>query len=169
MRAVENPFSMSDLIAEAKGKLGTANAKMRARGLPTDTTFATSCATLLIQSDRFAALWSGNVRVYQIRGTKLHLLTRDHVDRAMPGMITKALGASRQPNFEIVHGDVQAGDRFIICSAALTDMVHEPDMGRVLLTADTPQQAADHLTQDAVISGSSLDVAAIAVLVSEKK
>lgn len=168
MRTIENPFSMSDLIAEAKGKLGTANAKMRARGQPTDTTFATSFATLLIQGDRFCVIWSGNTRVYSIRAKKMRLLTRDHVERAMPNMLTKALGASQQPNFEIMHGDVEVADRFIVCSASLVASISERQLGRMLLNADTPQQAAEHLTQDAVIGGSPLDVAAITVLVSEK-
>ena len=165
---IENPFSMSDLIAEAKGKLGTANALMRARGVPTGAIHAASAATLLIQGGRHAVLWAGIVRGYLLRDGQLHRLTRDHVDARVSTLITRAVGAERSLSLDVAIGEARAGDRFLLASPGLWGALPEEEIARTLSEATTARQAATHLTQDALIMGAPLDAAAIAVLLAAR-
>ncbi|RVV98297.1 type VI secretion system-associated protein TagF [Mesobaculum littorinae] len=168
LAAIAGPFSMSDLISEAKGKLGRANAMLCARGQPSDTVFAASAATLLVQGNRHAVLWSGNVRCYLLRDGQMSRLTRDHVDPVLASVVTRAVGASRQLSLESALGEARPGDRFLLCSGGLAAALPEPDIARTLATAATSRQAATHLTQDALIAGASLDVAALAVILRSR-
>ncbi|WP_372574350.1 type VI secretion system-associated protein TagF [Ruegeria jejuensis] len=168
LATIENPFSMNDLIAEAKGKLGTVNTKLRARGLPTGRVFAASAGVLLIQGGRYALFWSGNVRAYMMRDGRFTQLTRDHVDRMIPTMINRALGAEMRPNVETTAGEAMAGDRFLLCSGGVHAVLSEHDMSRVLGSAATAQRAADHLAQDAIIAGAAMDAAAVTVILKAR-
>ena len=168
LAAIAEPFSMNDLVAEAKGKLGRANAMLIARGEPSGATFAASCATLLVQGGRHAVLWCGTVRCYLLRDGDLTLLTRDHVDPVLAGVVTRAVGASRQLSLESGIGEARAGDRFVLCSAGLVSVTSEEEIARTLGGAASARQAADHLVQDALIAGAALDVAALAAIVRER-
>ena len=165
---VESPFSMNDLVAEAKGKLGTANALLQARGIPTGQIFAASVVTLLIQASRFSVLWAGNARAYLLRDGTLALLTRDHTDPRLPGIITRAIGGDRHLALDSAIGDAREGDRFLLCSAGLARTLSEAELADTLARADTARQIATHLTQDALIAGATLDVTALAVILSAR-
>ena len=168
LAGIENPFSMNDLLAEAKGKLGTANALLRARGVPTGAIHAASAATLLIQGGRHAVLWAGIVRAYLLRDGTLHRLTRDHVDARVGTLVTRAVGAERSLALDTAIGEARAGDRFLLASPGLWGALPEEEIAATLAAAATARQAATHLTQDALIVGSPLDAAAVAVLLRER-
>jgi type VI secretion system protein ImpM len=168
LSAIESPFSMNDLLAEAKGKLGTANALLRARGVPTGAVHAVSAATLLVQGGRHAVLWSGIVRAYLLRDGMLHRLTRDHVDARVATLVTRAVGAERSLALDSSIGEARAGDRFLLASPGLWGALPEAEIAATLAAAATARQAATHLTQDALIAGAPLDAAAVAVLLTTR-
>lgn len=168
LAGIENPFSMNDLLAEAKGKLGTANALLRARGVPTGAIHAASVATLLVQGGRHAVLWCGIVRAYLLRDGTLHRLTRDHVDARVGTLVTRAVGAERTLTLDTAIGEARAGDRFLLASPGLWGALPEDEIARTLAGAATARQAAAHLTQDALIAGAPLDAAAVAVLLTAR-
>ena len=163
MGKVESPFSMKDLIAEAKGKLGSANAHLHARSAPTGETLVASAATFLQQGGRYAVLWVGNVRLYMLRGGVLHLLTRDHVEPGMRNLITRALGGEVNLTLDVAIGEVRAGDRFLLASPGLFGALRDEEIAETLAGAASARQAVTHLTQDALIAGGVLDAAAIAI------
>lgn len=166
---IENPFSMNDLVAEAKGKLGTANTLLQARGIPSGQVFAASVVTLLVQASRYSLLWAGNARAYLLRDGVLEMLTRDHVETRLPGIVvTRAIGSDRQLALDSAAGQVREGDRFLLCSAGLAEALTETELAETLATADSARQAAAHLTQDALIAGATLDVTALAVILSAR-
>ena len=169
LEGVEHPFSMKDLVAEAKGKLGTANAQLRARSAPTGEVLAASSATLLLQGGRHAILWVGNVRAYLLRDGLLHRLTRDHAEPGMSNLITRALGAEVNLTLDTAIGEVRDGDRFLLASPGLHGALPERNIAETLASAASARQAAAHLTQDALISRAILDVAAIVVLCSARE
>lgn len=165
---IEHPFSMNDLAAEAKGKLGTANTLLRAFGAPTGEVFAASVVTLLVQASRYSVLWSGNARAYLLRDGMFARLTRDHVETRLPGILTRALGGGVQLTFDSVIGQVRDGDRFLLCSPGLPAAMEETEIAESLATATSARGAAVHLTQDALIAGAPLDVTALAVILSAR-
>jgi type VI secretion system protein ImpM len=165
---IENPFSMNDLVAEAKGKLGTANALLRARNQPSVDVSAASTVTLLVQAQRFSVLWAGNARAYMLREGTMTLLTRDHVEARLPTVLTRAVGAPGPLLVDVVTGDAREGDRFLLCSAGLAAALTEPEMAATLAQAASVQQIVTRLTQDAIIAGVAADVTALAVILSAR-
>lgn len=168
LASIAEPFSMNDLVAEAKGKLGRANAMLQARAMPGGMPFAASAATLLVQGGRHAVLWAGNVRAYLLRDGTMTALTRDHVDPVIAGAVTRAVGAARQLSLESAIGEARPGDRFLLCSAGLVGALSEGEIAETLASAASARQAADHLVQDALIAGAALDVAALAAILRLK-
>lgn len=168
LRTAEEPFSMNDLVASAKGKLGTANTLLRARGIPTGEVFAASVATLLVQAERFSVLWAGNARVYLLRDNTLTLLTRDHSETRIKGMLTRALGATQQLSIDSAIGQACDGDCFLLCSHGLVRALSERDIFDILNTAPNAQQAVTVLTQDAMITGAHLDTTALVAMLHRR-
>lgn len=169
LKSAEEPFSMNDLVASAKGKLGTANTLLRARGIPTGETFAASVATLLVQAERYSVLWAGNARVYLLRDGTLNLLTRDHTEGRIPGILTRAVGAGPQLFVDSAIGQACEGDRFLLCSHGLVSALSERDIFDILSESTTVEKAANILTQDALIAGSQFDVTALVVQLTRKE
>jgi type VI secretion system protein ImpM len=168
LSTIENPFSMNDLVAEAKGKLGTANALLRARNQPSGEVSAASTVTLLVQAQRYTVLWAGNARAYILRDGTMTLLTRDHVEARLPAVLTRAVGAPGPLLVDIVAGQAREDDRFLLCSTGLAGALTEPEMAAVLANATSAQQVVTRLTQDALISGVAADVTALAVILSAR-
>jgi type VI secretion system protein ImpM len=166
LAGINNPYSMNDLLAEAKGKLGTANALLRARGLPTGEVFAASAVTLLIQAQRYAVLWAGKARAYLLRDNDFTPLTRDHVETRLPNLLTRALGATTNLSLDTAIGQVRPYDRFLLCSPGVFQALSEAEIAEILARGTTAQEVVTRMTQEALIAGATLDVAAVAVLMS---
>lgn len=133
--------AMPALIAEAEGRVLSANALMRAaaarRG---DSVIGCTLAALLIRGDEYACVWCGDSRVYRVQDSMIAQITRDHTEvqdlvdegaltpeeaRSWPrrNVITRAVGAFDMPELDIVQGQVRDGDIFILCSDGLTEHV----------------------------------------------
>ncbi|MFS4437496.1 type VI secretion system-associated protein TagF [Paracoccaceae bacterium GXU_MW_L88] len=164
--AIDSQFSMSDLISNAKGRIGMANTLLYARSLPNRPRYALTAVTLLMQGQMFSVLWAGNARAYLLRGGTLTLLTRDHVDLRLPGIVTRAIGADTRLTVDQNGGDLQEGDRFLLCSGSIADRLHDGEMAETLEQATTPKHVVEALTQDAMIAGARMDVTAAAVFVT---
>jgi type VI secretion system protein ImpM len=166
LATVTGPFSMNDLVADAKGKLGRSNTLLRARGLQTGETFAASVVTLLVQAERYSVLWAGNARAYLLRDGEMRLLTRDHVEPRLPTLLTRAIGGAAQLSLDSAIGQARANDIFLLCSAGLATTLSEQEIAETLANVVSARQAALHLTQDALIAGAALDVSALAIILS---
>ncbi|MGL4237604.1 type VI secretion system-associated protein TagF [Tabrizicola sp.] len=168
LSTIENPFSMNDLVAEAKGKLGTANALLRARNQPPGEVSAASTVTLLVQAQRYSVLWAGNARAYLLRDGVMTLLTRDHVEARLPTVLIRAVGGPGPLLLDTVAGEAREDDRFLLCSAGLAVALTEQEIASTLANAASAQQVVTRLTQDALIAGGAADVTALAVILSAR-
>ncbi len=105
----------------------------------------TTVVGALFYDDRVTIAHVGDSRMYRIRGNKLEQVTSDHsllqelVDRgfyspeeaqraANKNYVTRALGVEPAVEVEIQEDVVQKGDRYIICSDGLSDMVEDADI-----------------------------------------
>ncbi|MDB6180925.1 type VI secretion system-associated protein TagF [Paracoccus fistulariae] len=163
---IDDPMSMNDLVAGAKGHLGTANSLLMTRRAATGESYAISFATLLIQGHLFSVLWAGNTRGYLLRDGALSLLTRDHLDRRLTGILTRSLGIAKQMVPDIFAGEARPGDRFLLCSGSLAAVLSDQDIGTVLHQAASPEEAARALTQDAAIAGAQASLSAVAAFIT---
>lgn len=164
---VEAPFSMNDLVAETKGKLGKAHTLIRARATGAAEPAAATVATLLVQARRYTVVWAGAARCLLLRGGTLQRLSRDHVETRLPLLLTRVVGGAQQLAPDTAIGQVEPGDRFLLCTQGLHVALPEADIAATLGNAATPAAAAQALAQDALIAGADFNCTAIAVFVED--
>lgn len=96
------------------------------------------------QKRRGAILHAGDSRIYRLRDKNFQLLTVDHNVAAAVGaspkslpsslrnQVTRAIGIEGRDELESTTIDVMEGDRFLLCSDGLTDMVDDGALHRML-------------------------------------
>lgn len=120
-------------------------------------------ALLYIDGPHAHCLWSGDSRIYRLRGTQLKLLTRDHnyesllADRdiiahpkAMPGdnqMLTRAVGGDRELQLEHCIYTLDEEDHFLICTDGLFKELADHEIHQMLYQADRAQNTLAPLAQ----------------------
>ncbi|MFV0386293.1 type VI secretion system-associated protein TagF [Paracoccus sp. (in: a-proteobacteria)] len=166
LSSLDEPLSMSDLIAGAKGRLGTANSLVIARGSAIGAVYPIAFVTLLLQAQLFAILWAGNARAYLLRDGTLNLLTRDHIDRRLPAVLTRSLGTSKQLSPEQICAEAISQDRFLLCSASISAILSDTEIHSALSRGTTAEDVAQSLTQGALIGGATGCVSAAAVFIA---
>lgn len=166
---ITHPFAMNDLIAEAKGKLGRANATLTACAARSGQRGGASVVTLLIQAHRHAVLWAGIARAFLLREGELLALNRPHLDPRLRTVVTRALGAGPNLSPDTAIGEVRAGDRFLLVSPGLFEAIGPQEIGETLSASADPYQAVTHLTQNALIAGAALDASALSVFAQARQ
>jgi type VI secretion system protein ImpM len=138
-------------------------------------------ALLSIQQHEWGILWAGDSRVYLLRGGELNALTRDHSaggatgetqgdthsNSAGPppstGVITRAVGAETNLMLEQISGEVQAGDRFLLCSDGLHGTLAHEQLTQILLAHPEPLRAVEGLLSAATLAEAKDNITAVVV------
>ena len=107
-------------------------------------------SALLVDGRNAYTLHAGDSRVYLLRGGKLECITTDHfrlgsrpataVDQMThptltsvnQRLLTQFIGIARPLEPEVVHLQLQRGDRLLLCSDGLTDPVSDAEILRIL-------------------------------------
>ena len=157
--------------------------EMAARGARMGSTLA----VLYLDGDQGMAMNLGDSRIYLLRDGSLTQLSEDHSRAAQmvrqgiltpeealshPGRhaLTQHLGI--EPEEFLIEPawegplDLAAGDRFLLCSDGLYDMVSEEEIRRFLETAESPEDACGTLLDAALAGGGRDNVTVLAVFVS---
>lgn len=149
LQTVEPAEAASGLLADCERRLAWANQTLRQ--VAQDRGFHVVGATvviLLIHGRNRACLWSGDSRIYRVRDGAIEQLTRDHSEaeelvargimsreevRNWPrrNVITRAIGVTDQPEIDIVDGQVEAGDTYVLCSDGLTNHLDDREIGEI--------------------------------------
>lgn len=120
----------------------------------------------------------GDSRCYRLRGAETTLLTRDHSvvqKRVEAGLITaneawhapdrhlitQALGLGEPIVVDVQTVDTAAGDRFLLCSDGLTDMVEDSELARLCGAEADDAVLADALVAAALAAGGRDNVSLI--------
>ena len=115
---------------------------------PSDTVGAT-VVTLIVAGGHFVSFWAGDSRLYRCRDGVTEMLTTDHslvAELVLSGQmnwdeaerhpqsnaITRAVGVGDELEIDKIRGDVQPGDRFMLCSDGLTKYASLADLDRIL-------------------------------------
>jgi serine/threonine protein phosphatase PrpC len=174
---------LEEFTDEVRRALSHVDVHLRARAKATgpQTVIASTVGCLLVYSGEFAAVWAGDSRVYQLRDGNLVQLSTDHsrvqelVDARLLSpeearrhpeahVVTQAIGAGRL-HFGTRVGMARPGDRFLLCTDGLTNMVANDEIGREI-GAGTPQAAAERLL-DLVLARGAVDNVTIIVVAAE--
>ncbi|MGJ4856847.1 type VI secretion system-associated protein TagF [Labrys sp. La1] len=156
---------LETLVQDVKGKLGRAHSLVQSIRFPGAVEPpSASVVTLAMQGRDFAVIWAGNARCYLMREGMMRCLTRDHVEIGLRFALSRSIGAPRQLVPEIVHDLIQPGDRFLLCSAALAQVLDERTIA-TLIAEQPAKEAAAALIQDALIANVRDNVSAVVVTV----
>ncbi len=119
-------------------------------------------AGLYFANDEVYAFNLGDSRAYLSRDKKLTQLSVDHVDRrvlfarrAKPSL-TQYLGIDEDEFLvepSIIQCELTVGDRFLLCSDGLTDMLTDDEIGSLLRSAVFPKYAVEALIAAALDRG----------------
>lgn len=137
----------------------------------------TTLTALLTDGTRLALAHVGDSRGYLLRDGELHQLTRDQtlvqllVDEGLitgeearrhprRNVVLQALDASRPATPELTLLDLRVGDRFLLCSDGLSDLVDD-DAIRAGLLGGGPDGAAAQLVAEALERGGTDNVTCV--------
>ena len=112
----------------------------------------------------------GDSRAYRIRGGIIQRLTRDHSlveemrrrgqlteaqaeEHPQRSIITRALGPEPAVDVDVQEVAAAPGDLFLLCSDGLTSMLDDDRIGRLVVEADSLDQAARELVDAANLAG----------------
>ncbi len=126
----------------------------------------------------------GDSRAYRLRADTLVQLTTDHtwvqqqvqLGRLSPNLarrhpfaniVTRALGIKDDVDVDVVRGELQPGDVFLLCSDGLTGMLTDGDIGELLASSPTPEQAVAALVEAANTAGGYDNITAMVVALQE--
>ncbi len=127
----------------------------------------------------------GDSRAYLLRGGELRPVTEDHSlvaelvrsgdltraeasEHPQRNLITRALGAEDEVKVDTAILPVEPGDRFLLCSDGLSDMVPESKIGGILTSNENPKASTEALVQAALDGGGADNITVVVVDVREE-
>lgn len=129
----------------------------------------------------------GDSRAYLSRGGTVEPLTEDHslvaelvrsgdltraqaAEHPQKNLITRALGADEDIEVDTMILPVEAGDRFLLCSDGLSDMVPESRVAEILKSpSENPESPARQLLSEALEAGGSDNITIVLVDVKKQE
>jgi len=138
----------------------------------------TTCVVAVIAQGRLHLGHAGDSRAYVIHHGRIELLTDDHsfvAEQVRAGIITeesarkskfrnvitRAVGIEPTIAPDVAEYPAEEIDAVLLCSDGLTNMVKDRDLQKILLTAPSPQIAADKLVRMAKVAGGSDNITAV--------
>jgi PPM family protein phosphatase len=123
----------------------------------------------------------GDSRAYLVRGGDMNPITEDHslvaelvrsgdltrdeaAEHPQKNLITRALGADEEVDVDTAIVPIEAGDRILLCSDGLSDMVSETGILKILAESpDDPERAARALLSAALDAGGNDNITVVVV------
>ncbi len=177
-------LSASDTIArylaDARKRLITVNQRLRQEAARRQVSVIGSTVVALFACDSYCGyLWAGDSRLYLYRDGHLRQLTRDHsqieelkalgllteeeaVNHPAQHVITRAVGATDQLEFDTNTLAVADGDMFLLCSDGLSNELSAREMQAALIAADC-DAACEALIEAALARGGHDNITAVVV------
>ncbi len=180
LQRLSDRLGPGELLKAARGAVQDAHANLRAesdrRG---GAMLGSTVVVLILTGGHFACLWAGDSRLYMLRNGQLEMITTDHslvADLVASGdltwaeaekhpqanVITRAVGAVEHLELDKRHGEIQPGDRFLICSDGLSRYADKAAITAVL-SAGAVEEISDQMVQLALEGGGADNISAIAI------
>lgn len=171
------PAALRQAVREANRKIhdkGSSSSEFHGMG--------TTCSCLAFSDEAAMVAHVGDSRVYRLRGGKLEQLSFDHslvwemaaasnvsqenVPACIPkNVITRSLGPHESVNVDLEGPhELQAGDRFLLCSDGLTGVVEDQLIGSLLQELE-PEEAVVTLVDVANLRGGPDNISIIAAAI----
>lgn len=184
--AVEVGHDLDAFAAAAVNTLGQVNSRLielaKSNGGREGRSIGTTVVGIAAAGAMFRCFWMGDSRAYRMRGGELVRISHDHslvqtlIDAGMlsedeaethenANIITRAVGVSENVEVEVVSGDIQPGDLFLLASDGLTRVVRDPEIA-TKLRQSPPEEAADTLLELVLARGAPDNVSLIILKVA---
>lgn len=125
----------------------------------------------------------GDSRIYRLRNNNLEQLTQDHSlmrelielgqlseqqsdEFLYKNIITRAVGTESCVEPVVQMGDIQVGDKILLCTDGLTDLLSRADIQRIMIETDTID-ALHHLVQMAKQRGGYDNITVVVIHIQE--
>ena len=181
LQTVDSGLSAAEMLVEVRSRLEVAHAKLHAESTRhgAGAMVATTVVVLMARDDHFACLWAGDSRAYLLRGQALTRITRDHslvqvlvengtisekeaARHPQANVITRAVGADIDLlELDKRTGQLQAGDRLLLCSDGLSKTVPEELLAELLSGDD--DTAAERLVTAALMAQGTDNITAVTI------
>lgn len=142
----------------------------------------TTASCLMMGQGRYIIGHIGDSRVYLLRDGVFRQITKDHsyvqeqVDAGFltpeqaryhpySNVITRCVGANAAVEADVLTGDIQNGDLYLVASDGLTGMVEDPQLKKIMETRQTPGRMVDSMITEANRRGGLDNITAIVVQV----
>jgi len=142
----------------------------------------TTASCLLMGNGRWIIGHIGDSRVYLLRDGVFRQVTKDHsyvqeqVDAGFltpeqaryhpySNVITRCVGANATVEADVLHGELQNGDLYLVASDGLTGMVEDPQLRKILETRTAPGPMVHSMITEANRRGGLDNITAIVVQV----
>lgn len=152
---------------------------IRAEGDARGGIIGATVVAFMLANGHFVALWAGDSRLYRLRDGQAQMLTTDHSivaslveagqlswDEAehhpQSNAITRAVGVGDVLELDKVRGEVEPGDRFLLCSDGLSKYCTIAEVGRAMQGRPI-EIVSDHLVQIALDRGGADNISVIVV------
>lgn len=172
-------LSPQEKMPAVREALQKAHAVICAEADARHTTIGATVVAFFLSDGHFGALWAGDSRLYRLRDGECEMLTTDHSlvgalvlagqltwDEAehhpQSNAITRAVGVGDELELDKVRGEVDPGDRFLLCSDGLSKYLTIAGIGRAM--NGTPiETVADDLVHIALDGGGADNISVIVV------
>lgn len=175
--------TLSRQITKISEKIYTDAQKQNARS-------GSTLVACLWKDQHMHLLHVGDSRIYRLREGNLQQMTLDHseVQRMVSMGLISAEEAQTHPKRHVISQylgmpsnevrieptispalDVAAGDRYLLCSDGLTDMVADKDIAKLLTAAPSPEKAVVTLGEAALQNGGHDNVTVLCIDVEVKR
>ena len=173
---IEGDMSIQSFLTGVCGSLNNAVCTKQAE---LDTHRMGSTAAILSFSNGYITACNiGDSRIFGLRADRFIQISTDHTDEAFlkergitgrrPGL-TQYLGLNPETvrlDPYIAHDELQPGDRYIICSDGLTDMLENDEIASILKVSATAEDCVKMLVQTALDNGGRDNVTVIVCYIS---
>lgn len=174
------PVSAPDLQARFMDRILRAHQAIQVQSQKLNGATVGATLVALLSFDRhFACIWSGDSRIYLLRGGHYAQVTVDHTEvnellrtgaiteeqaQTWPrrNVITRAIGVHDLPKTDERSGGLADGDIFLLCSDGLTEHVEDHEMAETLASL-APQAACDALVALTLSRGARDNVTVVVV------
>jgi PPM family protein phosphatase len=176
-RAVASADEAATLVQEA---FRLANVRMveHVAGRPDHHGMGCTAELLVLSGERYVIGHVGDSRTYLCREGELRQVTKDHslvqqqVDQgritaaeakghALKNVVLRALGADLDLSLDLIKGRALPGDRFLLCSDGLSDMLEDDAIRGILASRQGLSEIADRLIAEALAAGGKDNVTVV--------
>jgi len=164
VETIGQAVSAADLSARFTDRLSQANAEIqRISGERGGAIIGATVVALLAYEQHYACVWSGDSRLYRIRNGIIEQVSKDHTEVQeliddgtisleeaenwpRKNVITAAVGVSADISIDVVHGEINRADSYLLCSDGLTEHIDDSEILEIVY-GRKPQSACEQLIE----------------------